>query len=165
MPQFDPSVWSPQIVWLIISFVALYYLMSRFVLPRLNEILEEREFRIADSLRRAEKLKEEAEEAVAAYEQMMADARAKAQAQVQASHERAERLAAERNAELGDRLADDIAAAEARIAAARAEAVAGIRDMAAEVAGLAVEKLIGTRPSQQQVIAAIDDTLKGKGAS
>ena len=57
MPQFDPSFWSPQIVWLIISFVVLYYLMWRFVLPRLNEILEEREFRINDSLRRAESLK------------------------------------------------------------------------------------------------------------
>jgi F-type H+-transporting ATPase subunit b len=160
MPQFDPSVWSPQIIWLIVSFVALYYLMSRFVLPRLNEILEEREFRISDSLRRAENLKQEAEQAVAAYEQTMADARAKAQAQVQASHERAERLAAERHAELGDRLADEIAAAEARIGAARTQAVAGIRDMAAEVAGLAVEKLVGTRPAAENVLAAIDDTLK-----
>ena len=160
MPQFDPSVWSPQIIWLIVSFVALYYIMSRFVLPRLNEILEEREFRIADSLRRAENLKQEAEEAVAAYEQTMADARAKAQAQVQSSHERAERLAAERHAELGDRLTDEIAAAEARIGAARTEAVAGIRDMAAEVAGLAVEKLVGSRPAAENVLAAIDDTLK-----
>ncbi|MDG4575643.1 MAG: F0F1 ATP synthase subunit B' [Defluviicoccus sp.] len=160
MPQFDPSVWSPQIIWLIVSFVALYYIMSRFVLPRLNEILEEREFRISDSLRRAENLKQEAEQAVAAYEQTMADARAKAQAQIQASHERAERLAAERQAELGDRLVDEIAAAEARIAAARTEAVAGIRDMAADVAGLAVEKLVGTRPAAENVLAAIDDTLK-----
>ena len=160
MPQFDPSVWSPQIIWLIVSFVALYYILSRFVLPRLNEILEEREFRISDSLRRAENLKEEAEQAVAAYEQTMADARAKAQAQIQASHERAERLAAERQAELGDRLVDEIAAAEARIAAARTEAVAGIRDMAADVAGLAVEKLVGTRPAAENVLAAIDDTLK-----
>ncbi|MFZ1413583.1 MAG: F0F1 ATP synthase subunit B' [Defluviicoccus sp.] len=161
MPQFDPSFWSPQIVWLIISFVVLYYLMWRFVLPRLNEILEEREFRINDSLRRAENLKQEAEQAVAAYEKTMVDARAKAQTQVQVSHERAERLAAERHAELGDRLADEIGTAEARIAAARTEAVAGIRDMAVEVAGLAVEKLIGTRPPQQHVIAAIDDALKG----
>ncbi|MDS4011218.1 MAG: F0F1 ATP synthase subunit B', partial [Defluviicoccus sp.] len=152
--------WSPQIIWLIVSFVALYYIMSRFVLPRLNEILEEREFRISDSLRRAENLKQEAEQAVAAYEQTMADARAKAQAQIQASHERAERLAAERQAELGDRLVDEIAAAEARIAAARTEAVAGIRDMAADVAGLAVEKLVGTRPAAENVLAAIDDTLK-----
>ncbi len=160
MPQFDPSVWSPQIIWLIVSFVALYYIMSRFVLPRLNEILEEREFRISDSLRRAENLKQEAEQAVAAYEQTMADARAKAQAQVHSSHERAERLAAERHAELGDRLADEIAAAEARIGAARTEAVAGVREMAAEVAGLAVEKLVGTRPAAENVLAAIDDTLK-----
>ena len=161
MPQFDPSVWSPQIIWLIVSFCVLYYLMSRFILPRLNEILEEREFRISDSLRRAENLKQEAEEAVAAYEKTMADARAKAQQQVQASHERAERLAAERHAELGERLSDELAAAEARIAAARAEAVAGVREMAADVAGMAVEKLIGARPTADRVLAAIDDTLKG----
>ena len=91
----------------------------------------------------------------------MADARAKAQQQVQASHDRAERLAAERHAELGERLSDEIGAAEARIAAARAEAVAGIREMAADVAGTAVEKLIGARPAADRVLAAIDDTLKG----
>ena len=163
MPQFDPSVWSPQIIWLIISFVALYYLMWRFVLPRLGEVLEEREFRIADSLRRAENLKQDAEQAMAAYEKLMADARAKAQDQVQAAHARADQLAAERHAELGERLADDVASAEARIAKAREEAVAGIRGMAAEAATLAVEKLIGVRPEQQSVLAAIDETMKGAG--
>ena len=63
MPQFDPAVWSPQLIWLAISFVALYFLMSRVALPRISDVLEEREFKISDALRKAEGLRDDAEDA------------------------------------------------------------------------------------------------------
>lgn len=161
MPQFDPSQFPPQIFWLIVSFVALYWLMTKIALPRVKEVLEEREFRINDNLRKAEALKKDAEEAMAAYEKLMADARAKAHEQVSAVREQAQRDAQERHAELGERLSAEIAAAEARIAKAREEAVAGIRDMALETAALAVERLIGERPAENAVAASVDRILKG----
>ena len=52
--------------------------MARVALPRVSEALEEREFRINESLRKAERLRLQAEDAIAAYERMMADVRAKA---------------------------------------------------------------------------------------
>ena len=58
MPQFDPSVWPPQLIWMVITFVALYFLMSRVALPRITDVLEEREFKINDALRKATGLKE-----------------------------------------------------------------------------------------------------------
>lgn len=159
MPQFDPSLFSPQIFWLIISFVALYWLMTKVALPRIKDTLEEREFRINDNLRKAEHLKKDAEDAIAAYEKLMTDARAKAQEQVNAVRERAQTDAHERHAELGERLAAEIAGAETRIAKARDEAVAGIRGMALETAALAVERLIGERPANDAVAASVDRIL------
>jgi F-type H+-transporting ATPase subunit b len=162
MPQFDPAVWSPQLVWLAISFVALYLLMSRVALPRVAEVLEEREFRINESLRKAEALKESAEDAVAAYEKMMADARAKAHEQLRHVRERAAAEAAERHTQLNERLALQISEAEARIAAARTEAVTNIREVAVSVTGAILQRLIGQSADKRSVAAAVDAVIGGK---
>lgn len=160
MPQLDPSVWPPQLIWLAITFIALYLLMSRVALPRVASILEDREFRISESLRRAESLRQDAEAAVAAYEKLMAGARAKAQEQVHTVRERAARDAAERHAELGDRLGAEVSAAEARIAAARDQAVSELRGLAVEVAGAAVERLVGEKLDAATVEKAVDGAMQ-----
>ena len=162
MPQFDPAVWPPQLVWLVISFVALYYLMARVALPKVSEVLEEREFRINESLRKAEALKQQADDAVAAYERLMADARTKAADQLHGVRERAAAEAAERHAQLGERLAKQVAEAENRIAAARGQAIANIREVAVAVTGSAIEKLIGQPVDAASVGSAVDFALGGK---
>jgi F-type H+-transporting ATPase subunit b len=161
MPQFDPAVWSPQLIWLAISFVALYFLMARVALPRISDVLEEREFKISDALRKAEGLRDDAEDAAAEYEKMMADARAKAQEEVRTVRERAAAEAAKRHAELNGRLAADIAAAEGRIAAARDEAVAGVREIAEELSAAAIERLLGEKADPKSVVTAVDASMKG----
>ena len=89
MPQFDPAVWVPQLIWLVITFMALYLLMSRVALPRVSEVLEEREVRINESLRKAERLRLNAEDAIASYEKTIADVRAKAAEEVRTAREEA----------------------------------------------------------------------------
>lgn len=163
MPQFDPAVWMPQLVWLAITFGLLYLLMSRLALPRVADVLEEREQRISESLRRAERLKESAEEAVATYEKTIADVRAKAAEEVRTARERAAEEAAARHAELGERLSQEIEAAEARIHQAQSTALAGLREVATVVAGAAVERLIGTKVEAAAVAAAVDGALLGRG--
>ena len=78
MPQFDPAVWMPQLIWLAITFLMLYLLMSKVALPRVSEVLDEREERINESLRKAERLKLHAEDAIASYEKTITDVRANA---------------------------------------------------------------------------------------
>lgn len=161
MPQFDPAVWPPQLIWLGLCFVVFYLLMSRVALPRVSAILEDREFRISDSLRKAENLKLEAESAVASYEKLMADARTKAHDQVRVVRERAAREAADRHAELGERLGAEVSAAETRIVRARDQAVASLRDLAVEVTGSAVERLVGEKFDAKALGKAVDMAMKG----
>lgn len=161
MPQFDPAVWSPQLIWLAISFVALYFLMARVALPRISDVLEEREFKISDALRKAEGLRDDAEDAAAEYERMMADARAKAQEEVRAVREQAAAEAAKRHAELNERLAEEIAAAEGHIAEARDKAVASVREIAEELSAAAIERLLGEKPDPRSVATAVDASMKG----
>jgi F-type H+-transporting ATPase subunit b len=160
MPQFQPEFFSPQLVWLAITFILLYLLMSRVALPRIGQVLEEREHRINDNLRKAERLKQEAEAAVAAYEKRMADARAKAQATVREVREQMAAEAAERHQQLNERLAGEIASGEARIAEARMKAVASVRDVAVEVAAAAAARLIGSPVNQAAVARAVDQAIE-----
>lgn len=160
MPQFDSAYFSPQLVWLALTFGLLYLLMAKVALPRIGQILEERERRINDNLRKAETLKQQAEAAVAAYEKRMADARAKAQETVREIREQMAAEAAERHEQLNERLAAEIAEGEARIAEARAKAVASVRDMAVEVAAAATARLIGRHVDESVVAGTVDKVLQ-----
>ena len=57
MPQFDPTSFPPQVVWLAIAFVVLYLLMSKLALPRVAEVLQMRADRIQSDLDKAASLK------------------------------------------------------------------------------------------------------------
>lgn len=160
MPQFDPAVWVPQLIWLVITFMALYLLMSRVALPRVSEVLEEREVRINESLRKAERLRLNAEDAIASYEKTIADVRAKAAEEVRAAREEAAAEAAERNAQLNERLVAQISAAEQRINKAREAAIAGLRDVAVTVSGAALERLIGQQVDERSLTSAVDTVLR-----
>ena len=78
-PPFDSEQFPSQLVWLAISFVLLYVLMSRIALPRIGGIMAERSKVISDDLAAAEQLKEQSNAAQVAYEKALADARSRAQ--------------------------------------------------------------------------------------
>ena len=163
LPQLDTSKFAPQVIWLAITFAVLYVLMAKVALPRIGHVLEERRHKIDQNLKKAESLKVDAEAAAEAYEGAMADARARAGDVLGDVRERAAGEAAERQAELGARLHADIQEAEAGIAEARDKAVAGIRDLAADVAGSAAERLAGETVDAGAVRSAVDAALKERG--
>lgn len=160
MPQFDPSTFASQIFWLGVTFVLLYIIVSQFALPRLGSVLEQRQKMVDDDLDRAAQLKAETEEAIATYEKALAEARAKAHDLLRAAQDDAAKAAEARNKEVGAKLAAQIKAGEERIAQARDEALASVRDVAADVAGAVAQKLVGMSVDASTAQATVDSVMK-----
>jgi F-type H+-transporting ATPase subunit b len=160
-PPFDSSTFASQLVSLVIAFVALYLIVSRIALPRVGGVIDARQNAIEGDLAAAQKLKDESEAALKAYESELAAARSRAQA---IGTETREKLSASSDAErktLEQRLAVKLAEAEKTIAATRMKAMGNVRGIAAEAAAAIVQRLTGLAPDGKTVNKAVDASLKG----
>jgi len=163
MPQFDPTSFPSQLFWLAITFVALYVLMSKVALPRIGDILEERQKRISDDLDMAERLKAETEAAIAAYEKALAEARASAQAEIARVMEANAAESAARHKALEEQLSAKIVESEERIHAAHREAMAEVGGIAAEVAAAIVERIAGVKTDAEGLAPVVEAIAKERG--
>ena len=164
MPQLEQiDTYLSQIIWLVISFGVLYIVMWKAALPRVADVLQERQQRIDDDLERAEKLKIEAEAVLEAYEATVAKARAEAQTILRGGADAFAAEAAIRHDEISARLAQQADAAERRIEAARVDALADVRSVASEVAQAAAAKLVGAEISDSDADGAVQRSLEERG--
>ncbi len=163
MPQLDPSNYAGQIFWLVICFVALYWVLVRLALPRVAEVLEARQQKIDDDLDRAAAAKREAEKVLAAYDKRLAEGAAEAQGLLRQASEEMAAEAAKRHESLAAKLAGDVKADEARILEAKTAAVRNIGEVAAEVAQSAARRLIGVEVDGKAAGAAVEAVQRGSG--
>lgn len=161
MPQLDPTIWPNLIFWLVVSIALLYFILSRVALPRLGAILAERQDAISNDLEMAALLRRRAEEAEAAYDKALADAR-----------DEANRIAEATRAEMNEELKALMAKAEAEIAARSAEsekrideiregASRNVEEVARDTAVAIVEALMPKLADQSAVDAAVGRQLRG----
>ena len=155
MPQLNPLDWGPQLIWLAITFGILYVLMKRIALPKIGGVIDMRAARIAGDIEAADKLRRETQEAIAAYEQALAEAKAKAHAIAQAGRDKISAEVAAERAVLDRELAAKSAEAEARINQAKDSALKEVNAVASEVAGDIVSRLIGVSPSKPEIAQAV----------
>lgn len=155
MPQLDTTTWPPQLFWLAVTFIALYIVISRVVIPRTGGAIAKRKATVEGDLAQAQKLKADTDKAIQAYEATLAEARVQAHAIGQANRDK---LAAELDAERGklDRaLGAKIAEAEKKIATAKMKALADVREVAADIATTIVSELIGARVTKTAATDAV----------
>src|SRR6201989_2683732 len=133
-PPFDPSTFASQLVSLVIAFVALYVIVSRIALPRVGGVIDARQNKIEGDLGEAQKLKDESEAALKAYESELAAARSRAQAIGAETREKLNAASEAERKSLEDKLAHKLADAEKTIAATRASAMGNVRGIATDAA-------------------------------
>jgi len=160
-PPFESSTFASQLVSLVIAFVALYIIVSRIALPRVGAVIDARQNKIEADLAEAQKLKDDSETALKAYESDLATARSKAQAIGAETRDKLNAAAEAERKTLEGRLAVKLADAEKTIAATRATAMSNVRGIAADAAGAIVQRLTGTAADGKAVARAVDASLKG----
>lgn len=165
-PQIDfanPLLLS-QVVWLGMIFLALYLLLSGWALPQVAQVLETRAARIKTDLDAALAAKTAANAAVADVTAATAKARADAQIAINSAVDAAKAEAAASAAAANERLAAQLAEAEARIAAGRSAAFAALRDVAGIATTDVVTRLAGVTPEAGVINAAVDHALAARAA-
>jgi F-type H+-transporting ATPase subunit b len=160
MPQLNPLDWAPQLIWLVITFGILYLLMVKVALPRIGSVIEARATQIAKDLATADKLRRDTEEAIAAYEQALAEAKQKAHAIVEEGRAQLKEETAAERAKLEGELAKKSAEAEARIEQAKNSAMREVNAVAVDVATDIVNRLIGAAPGKAEIEKAVQAARK-----
>lgn len=160
MPQLDFTSFGNQIFWLIVALLAIYYILSRIALPRIEMVLAERRGTISNDIAAAEELKSQALESERSYQKALADARAQsaqivadAKAEIQAELDVA---IAKADAEIAAKSAES----EAAIAEIRAGAVEAVEIVAKDTAASLVSAL-GMKPDDAAIATAVTTRMKG----
>ena len=115
MPQLDFSTFLPQIFWLFISLSFLYIVLSRYALPRVSDVIEERKDIIAQDIDSAKNFSTEAELAIEELNMKLSEAKINSQSLMNDSLQEIKESNEEKKAILLKEINDDIVAAEAKI--------------------------------------------------
>ena len=154
--QLDPGLF----IWTILTFLILFFVLSKFAWKPLLTLLESRENTIKSSLEDAEKAKQELERLNTESEAIISEARSEAQSIRVEAKSAAEKIKADIMAQAGEdakKLRDET---EKQIQVEKDKAISEVRQ---EVVGLAItvaEKVIRKNLSKEDNQDLIEDSLK-----
>lgn len=141
-PPFDTALFQHQAVWLVLSFAALYGLLTYIVLPKIGGAIAARKSSIDGDLAAAAQANSEAKAASDAYDRSLAQARLSARQLTDAARNEAAQTQAQEVNAAEAKLAERLAQAETQLAAARVSGMAAAKEAAIEAAQAIVTKLL-----------------------
>jgi len=154
-PPFDTSTFPSQLFWLAVTFAFLFVVLWRVAGPRINGAITLRRATINEAIAAANKARDDADAASAAYQSALAAARTRAQAL-------AEQTRQTMNAEIAKAKADADASAtaamhdaDARITATRNAARGHVANAARDAAIAIVQRLTGETVSPEDAAKAV----------
>ncbi|MDP1667472.1 F0F1 ATP synthase subunit B' [Phaeovulum sp.] len=160
MPQLDFASFPNQIFWLVVTLVAIYWVLSRIALPRIGGVLADRQSAITGDLTAAEEFKLRAKEAEAAYERALVEARSDAQKIVGQARAEIQKDLDAATAHADAEIAARASESERRIGEIRAGAMEAVVAVAREAAADIVAAM-GGKADAKAVAKAVDARLKG----
>ena len=157
--QLDPGLY----VWTILTFLLLFFLLTKFAWKPLLKALAEREEKIRSSLEKADEAQQKLERLGAEGEEIIGKARAEAQSIVSDGKKASEKVRGEIETKAKEKANTIVAQAEKQITAEKEQAISDIRG---EVAALSIQiagKLIRKNLSKKDNMTLIKESLDKAG--
>jgi len=159
MPQFDSSFFESQIFWTIVSFVILFIILTRWVLPRIAAILDERTRLIEAEIEEARRKREEMESLKEEYATKLSEIDQEAKKMFNESEKRVieqrNRIMKEWKTEMERNKRQFLEEAEVT----RQQAIREIRKQSAELITAATEQIIHQRLDESEAKKALDASI------
>jgi F-type H+-transporting ATPase subunit b len=146
-----------------VAFGVLFYFMWKWVLPRVNTLLEERRKQIQGQLESAEQTRQEAEKLLADYRTQLANARDKANEIIEEARTTADQLRRDIQAKAEEESRNTVVRAQEEI---RAERDRVFQELRAQVGDIAVElagRVVGASLDKQAHERLIEDYIDQVG--
>ena len=140
MPQLDFSTFLPQIFWLFVSLIFLYIILSRYGLPRVSDVIEERKDIIAQDIDSAKKFSSETTTAIDELNLKLSEAKLVSQNLINDSFNEIREVSETKRTSLIDEVNHEVKEAEKEILEKKEAALIEISEISK---GLAVEMLKG----------------------
>ena len=153
MPQLDFSTFLPQIFWLFVSLSFLYIVLSRYALPRVSDVIEERKDIIAQDIDSAKKYSSETDLAIEELNMKLSEAKINSQSLMNDSLQEIKESNEEKKAILLKEINDDIVAAEAKIQEKKEESLSEISSVSEDIAIEMLENLSIGEIDKEKVIS------------
>lgn len=162
MPQLDPISFSSQIFWLTICFIALYVLLARKLLPRVQSVLTLRADTISTDIEEARRMKADAELAKESYEKALTQARMRSQALLSETITEIAARGGRQQAELDREAEARLAESQKAIEKAKSDVIGRLSATASELAASITNAVVQHKPEAKAAEAAVSVVLKDK---
>tara|TARA_B100001769_G_scaffold259740_1_gene239772 strand:- start:88 stop:678 length:591 start_codon:yes stop_codon:yes gene_type:complete len=164
MPQLNPEFWVSQIFWLIITFASLFLVLSKFILPKISKNIEFRKSQILENIETAEKQKEESENKIKEYENLILKSKNEARNYFNEARKKILQDLDKKREKLESELNEEINIAEKEIIELKNNAPEKINKIAVETSSNLIRQLIGEEVNNSSISAIVDDlSKKNKG--
>ena len=163
MPQLNPEFWISQIFWLTLTFGILYIVLSKLILPKISDNLESRKSQILENIEAAEKQRQNSEEKLKEYEEIVSKSKMEAKNIFNQAREKALKDISAKKDVLDKQIDDEIGKAEQEIKELQKSAADKINKIAIETSSELIQKLIGAEVNNSSISAIVDDLSRRSG--
>ena len=160
MPQLNPEFWISQIFWLTLVFGTLYVLLSKFILPKISNNLETRKSQIVENIGAAEKQREESDQKIKDYENIINEAKIEAKNIFNQDREKISKNINNKKESLKKEIDEEIKKAETEILDLKNKSPEKINKIAIETSADLIKQIIGAEINKSNISAIVGDISK-----
>jgi F-type H+-transporting ATPase subunit b len=154
-----------EVIWGMLSFVVLLFLMWKFALPQVRNMMKAREDRIREDLEKAENARTSAEEEKARYETQLAEARGEAGKIIEEARQAAEQVRRDLIARAEVEANEVRERAQVDINAQQQRALTELRTQVADLSIDLAERIVGRNLDRDTQLQLVDSFINQVGSN